>query len=103
MEKNSKPQSSFLIKCRAEPQIAQSALSSLKAGLILTFFHGILSTKEDTNLEETTMTERILTLRELNRATLARQLLLERASFGPLEAIERLICKARFTMPTPTN
>jgi len=37
------------------------------------------------------MTERILTLGELNRATLARQLLLERASFGPLEAIERLV------------
>ena len=36
------------------------------------------------------MTERILTLRELNRATLARQLLLDRATITPLEAIKRL-------------
>jgi hypothetical protein len=36
------------------------------------------------------MAERILTLRELNRATLARQLLLERASLTPLDAIKRL-------------
>jgi hypothetical protein len=34
--------------------------------------------------------ERILTLRELNRATLARQLLLERKRIGVLRAIERL-------------
>jgi uncharacterized protein YcaQ len=34
--------------------------------------------------------ERILTLRELNRATLARQLLLERKKIGVLPAIERL-------------
>jgi hypothetical protein len=34
--------------------------------------------------------ERILTLRELNRATLARQLLLERKKVGVLPAIERL-------------
>lgn len=34
--------------------------------------------------------ERVLTLRELNRATLARQLLLERASLAPLAAIKQL-------------
>jgi hypothetical protein len=32
-----------------------------------------------------------LTLRALNRATLARQLLLERASLGPVEVVERLV------------
>ena len=36
------------------------------------------------------MAERILTLRELNRATLARQLLLERTSLAPLDAIKQL-------------
>jgi hypothetical protein len=36
------------------------------------------------------MAERILTLRELNRATLARQLLLERASLLPLVAIKQV-------------
>ncbi len=36
------------------------------------------------------MVERILTLRELNRATLARQLLLERSSLSALEAVEQL-------------
>ena len=35
------------------------------------------------------MAERVLTLRELNRATLARQLLLERRKLGVLAAIER--------------
>src|SRR5260221_14777407 len=37
------------------------------------------------------MAERILTLRELNRATLARQFLLERANQSPLDAIKRLV------------
>lgn len=37
------------------------------------------------------MPERILTLRELNRATLARQLLLEHTSFPALEAVEHLV------------
>ena len=37
------------------------------------------------------MTDRILTLRELNRATLARQMLLERATISAPAAIERLV------------
>ncbi|HLZ59718.1 MAG TPA: winged helix DNA-binding domain-containing protein [Ktedonosporobacter sp.] len=36
------------------------------------------------------MTERILTLRELNRATLARQLLLERSALAPLNAVKQI-------------
>jgi hypothetical protein len=41
-------------------------------------------------LREMTLADRVLTLRELNRATLARQLLLERASLTVAEAIERI-------------
>jgi hypothetical protein len=35
--------------------------------------------------------ERVLTLHELNRATLARQLLLERKRLSPLKVIEHLV------------
>ena len=37
------------------------------------------------------MAERVLTLRELNRATLARQLLLERKRLSPVKVIEHLV------------
>lgn len=37
------------------------------------------------------MTAPLVSLRELNRATLARQLLLERSSLGPIAAIEQLV------------
>ncbi len=37
------------------------------------------------------MADRILTLRDLNRATLSRQLLLERSPITPTAAIERLV------------
>jgi hypothetical protein len=37
------------------------------------------------------MAERILSLREINRATLARQLLLDRATLPPTTAVERLV------------
>jgi hypothetical protein len=37
------------------------------------------------------LTERLLTIRELNRATLARQLLLERKRLSPVAVVERLV------------
>jgi hypothetical protein len=44
--------------------------------------------------------ERVLTLRELNRATLARQMLLERGNVSPLEAVQRLVAlQAQVTSP----
>src|SRR5579859_2152985 len=46
--------------------------------------------KEVPEKGEIIMAERILSLRELNRATLARQLLLERAALTPLEAIRQI-------------
>src|SRR5579884_2961489 len=46
------------------------------------------------------MSERVLTLRELNRATLARQLLLERAALAPGEAISHLV-GLQAQMPAP--
>src|SRR5215218_6121158 len=47
--------------------------------------------------------DRVLTLRELNRATLARQMLLERENASPLEAVGRLVAlQAQVTSP-PTS
>jgi hypothetical protein len=44
--------------------------------------------------------DRVLTLHELNRATLARQMLLERENVSPLEAVRRLIAlQAQVTSP----
>jgi hypothetical protein len=44
--------------------------------------------------------DRVLTLRELNRATLARQMLLERENVSALEAVERLVAlQAQVTSP----
>jgi hypothetical protein len=47
------------------------------------------------------MTERILTLRELNRATLSRQLLLNRADLTIPAALERLIGLQAQALPAP--
>ena len=45
--------------------------------------------------------ERVLTLRELNRATLARQMLLERENTSALQAVERVLgLQAQVTRPT---
>jgi hypothetical protein len=44
--------------------------------------------------------DRVLTLRELNRATLARQMLLERENVFPLDAVQRLVAlQAQVTSP----
>jgi hypothetical protein len=47
------------------------------------------------------LTERTLTLRELNRATLARQLLLERKRLSPPALIERLVGMQAQWPPAP--
>ena len=47
------------------------------------------------------MTDRVLTLRELNRATLARQLLLERKRLTPTAVIERLVGMQAQWPPAP--
>jgi Winged helix DNA-binding domain len=47
------------------------------------------------------LAERTLTLRELNRATLARQLLLERKRLSPAAVIERLVGMQAQWPPAP--
>src|SRR3989475_8598541 len=47
------------------------------------------------------MAERVLTVRELNRATLARQLLLERKRLSPAAVIERLVGMQAQWPPAP--
>ena len=47
------------------------------------------------------MAERVLTLRELNRATLARQILLQRKRLSPTAVIERLVGMQAQWPPAP--
>ena len=47
------------------------------------------------------VTERVLTLRELNRAALARQVLLERKRLSPIALIERLVGMQAQWPPAP--